>query len=148
MDLMRSSLLGLLTPFLSLTQYQQKEQRDWTVQQCYDITRLTGWQSARQIADGCESAWVKMSHAGRGAPYSRSPDIRIERTQMIYTQEPRRIDRRILEETAKTRQDESPQGSNSNKKLVLAHAEKAYYALGLLGVEQDLERLDLDAAER
>lgn len=60
---------------------------------------------------------------------------------------PRRLDRRILE-------DGTVPGSavdgmiTEGKKIVLAKGEKAFYAMGLLSVEQDLEKLDLDSGDR
>ncbi|RYC56440.1 hypothetical protein CHU98_g9762, partial [Xylaria longipes] len=37
---------------------------------------------------------------------------------------------------------------DGNKKIVLAKGEKAFYAMGLLSVEEDLEKLDLDSGDR
>lgn len=101
----------------------------------HDIARLTGWQSARQIATGCESAWIKAGQMGRGPPYE--PPANFDRSDpsvgapSIWGQ-PRSIQTRIQEVSA----DES-------NKLVLAKSERAFYALGLLGVEDELDKLDL-----
>lgn len=48
----------------------------------------------------------------------------------------RRIDKRIQEV------------ENDDTKIVLAKGEKASYAMGLLAVEHDLEKLDLETSER
>lgn len=96
----------------------------------YDIARLTGWQSARQIAEGCESAWTKAAQMAGAPPYMRPSSI--VNAPMSVWENPRRIDRRIHE------LDQS-----EDKRLVLAKAERAHYALGLLGVEDDLAVLDL-----
>lgn len=96
----------------------------------HDISRLTGWQSARQIADGCESAWLKAAQMGRGPAYMRPTNLL--NVPISVWQNPRRIDRRIHE------LDQS-----EDRRLVLARSERAHYALGLLGVEHDLEVLDL-----
>lgn len=97
----------------------------------YDIARLTGWQSAKQIADGCESGWIKAAQIGHGPPYIRAPDLGMDVPTSVW-QNPRRIDRKLRE----LEPDEE-------KPLVLAKSERAYYALGLIGVEHDLEVLDL-----
>jgi hypothetical protein len=101
----------------------------------HDIGRLTGWQSARQIADGCESAWVKAAQLGKGPPYQRAPDVEALLPQSAW-ENPRRIDRHFQElggEPATKHED----------RFVLTKSEQAHYALGLLSVELDLERLEL-----
>lgn len=100
----------------------------------HDIGRLTGWQSARQIADGCESAWTKAAAVGRGPPYVRAPELNTDPGVSIWGN-PRRIDRLIQEI------------EDDNGKIVLAKGEQAHYALGLLSVEHDLERLELEQEE-
>lgn len=39
-------------------------------------------------------------------------------------------------------------GYGQQQKIVLAKGEKAFYAMGLLTVEEDLEKLDLDSGDR
>ena len=95
----------------------------------HDTTRLTGWQSALQIADGLESGWMKAFQLGRGPPYV--PMTRDESVPSVWMN-PRRIDRKIRES------DES-----EDTQVVLGKSERASYALGLLGVEDDLDRLQL-----
>ena len=111
------------------SQFQAMPQRHWIVRRLHNIARLTGWQSAVQIAEGCESAWTKAALLGRGAPYDRPMELQLEFPPSVWLN-PRRIDRRIQE----------LQGEN---RLVLAKTERAHYALGLLGMEQDLEQLEL-----
>jgi hypothetical protein len=96
----------------------------------HDISRLTGWQSAKQIADGCESGWIKAAQLGRGPPYVRLASV--THAPVSIWQNPRRLDRKIHE-----------LDSADDKRLVLAKSERAHYALGLLGVEHDLEVLEL-----
>lgn len=98
----------------------------------YDIARLTGWQSARQIADGCESGWIKAAQLGRGPPYVRDSDLGSDGPCSVW-QNPRRIDRVINQKLE----------PGEEKRVVLAKADRAYYALGLIGVEHDLEVLEL-----
>lgn len=94
----------------------------------YDVARLTGWQSARQIAEGCESGWKKAAAMGRGPPYTRSPSLHTVVPQSVWTN-PRRIGA-IIE-----------QFDSDDKMLVVAKSERAFYALGLLSMEQELERM-------
>jgi hypothetical protein len=123
-------------------QYQDEAQRHWTVRRLHDIARLTGWQSARQIADGCESAWLKAAQLGRGPPYQRAPDVESQLPQSVWAN-PRRIDRRIneLHSEGANRINTGQEG-----RFVLTKSEQAHYALGLLSVEHDLERLELREA--
>ncbi|KAI0909325.1 hypothetical protein F4823DRAFT_443433 [Ustulina deusta] len=175
--LMGAALIESAFPlFVAGVQLQDEAQRHWLIRRLRDIARLTGWQSAHQIADGCESAWSKAAQLGRGPPYKPAPDPEDDEDAAKEVRNrhkakerqpprskpdlappgmswvwgnPRRLDRRILEE------DEAASGSggdgmgmDSSKKIVLAKGEKAFYAMGLLSVEQDLEKLDLDSGDR
>ncbi|KAJ2907399.1 uncharacterized protein MKZ38_003256 [Zalerion maritima] len=120
--------------FVAGIQYQDIAQRHWLVRRMHDIARLTGWQSARQIAEGCESAWTKAADLGRGPPYQSPEGLFPDEPSSVWVN-PRRIDRAI-------REAKGPDGQ-AEQRLVLHKSEQAHYALGLLGVEQDLERLDL-----
>ncbi|KAL7627647.1 hypothetical protein AAE478_001840 [Parahypoxylon ruwenzoriense] len=134
--LMAAALIECCFPlFVAGIQYREDFQRQWLIRRLHDIARLTGWQSARQIAVGCESAWTKAAQLGRGPPYARSVDLNVDPPGSVWVNA-RRIDRRIQE----IEHDES--------KIVLAKGEKASYAMGLLAVEHDLERLDLETSER
>ncbi|KAF4979947.1 hypothetical protein FZEAL_3958 [Fusarium zealandicum] len=116
--------------FVAGIEYQDEAQRHWVIHRLCDIARLTGWQSARRIADGCESSWMKAAQLGRGAPYVRAADP--GSVPVSVWQNPRRIDRIIHELPP-----------DEERRIVLAKSERASFALGLLGVEQDLEVLEL-----
>ncbi|KAF5002545.1 hypothetical protein FDECE_10609 [Fusarium decemcellulare] len=116
--------------FVAAIEYQDEAQRHWVVRRLRDIARLTGWQSARRIADGCESSWIKAAQLGHGAPYVRAADT--GSVPVSVWQNPRRIDRVIHELEP-----------NEDRRIVVAKSERASYALGLLGVERDLEVLEL-----
>ncbi|CAK7209878.1 hypothetical protein SCUCBS95973_000590 [Sporothrix curviconia] len=130
-----STLLGCVSIessfplFVAAVQYQDTAQRHWTVKRMHNVARLTGWQSARQIANGCEAGWVKAANMGRGPPYESPPDLD-EPPSSIWNRPRRIIDRvRELEEV--------------EERLVLSSSERPHYAVGLLSVEADLERLEL-----
>ncbi|KAI1386255.1 uncharacterized protein F4822DRAFT_310470 [Hypoxylon trugodes] len=136
--LMAAALIECCFPlFVAGIQYRDDNQRQWLIRRLHDIARLTGWQSARQIAVGCESAWTKAWQLGRGPEYKRAFDLNIDPPGSVWVNA-RRIDKRIQE----------IDGSDDATKIVLAKGEKASYAMGLLAVEHDLERLDLDTSER
>ncbi|KAJ3953944.1 hypothetical protein N0V92_009577 [Colletotrichum tropicale] len=116
--------------FVGAIQYRDDAQRHWIVRRMHDVARLTGWQSARQIAEGCESGWKKAAAMGRGPPYTRDPTLQTVVPPSVWLN-PRRIGARL----------ELLDGDD--KVLVVAKTERAHYALGLLSVEQELERLDI-----
>ncbi|KAH8681396.1 hypothetical protein BX600DRAFT_505090 [Xylariales sp. PMI_506] len=128
--------------FVAAVQYQAPDQRTWLIRRLHDIARLTGWQSARQIADGCESAWTKAAARGRGPPYVRDPSINLDALPPTVGL-PRRIDRRIREVV-----HDDADGKGGIDRLILGKEEKAHYAIGLLGMQEDLEKLDLESGER
>lgn len=121
----------MLTAPLSRLQYQDLRQRHWTIRRLRDIARLTGFQSARQIADGCETGWNKAAELGRGPPYHSPPELGPLFPDSVWNR-PRRIDRRIQELEA------------GDSRLVLAKSELAHYAMGLLSIERDLDTLDIE----
>lgn len=112
-------------------QYQNAEQRAWTINRLRDIARLTGWQTALAIATGCETSWVKVGELGRGPPYTRTREERI--CPDIWNSSSRRLDRAL--EGTKTGEE---------KRLVIHRSDRVHYALGLLAVEEDFDNLELD----
>ncbi|KAI0525919.1 hypothetical protein F5B22DRAFT_260157 [Xylaria bambusicola] len=173
--LMGGALIESAFPlFVVGVQLQDEAQRHWLIRRLRDIARLTGWQSAHQIADGCESAWSKAAQLGRGPPYRPPPDPGFEEDAKEVRDRhkakgrqapslrpdvappgmswvwgnPRRLDRRILEEDGTAIGSARDGMATDNKKIVLAKGEKAFYAMGLLSVEQDFEKLDLDSGDR
>lgn len=156
-----------LTSFSHLLQYQDKHQRDWVIRRLYDIARLTGWQSARQVAEGCQAAWNKAAEKGRGEPYSAPEDLRMQieaaratRPSIWHTGE-RRLLQRIRELQQSTegadgitehhQPEEAASGvegeGNSDKKVLLPEAERAHYAVGLLAMEREFDKLDIQEDE-
>ncbi|KAI1306859.1 hypothetical protein F5Y03DRAFT_405809 [Xylaria venustula] len=172
--LMGGALIESAFPlFVAGVQLQDEAQRHWLVRRLRDIARLTGWQSAHQIADGCESAWSKAAQLGRGPPYRPAPDAEDEESAKEVRNRhkakerqqprppgrdtpgkswvwgnPRRLDRRMQEEDVAASGNGGDGMATDGKKIVLAKGEKAFYAMGLLSVEQDLEKLDLDSGDR
>ncbi|KOS18301.1 hypothetical protein ESCO_003029 [Escovopsis weberi] len=117
--------------FVAGVQFRDSAQRQWLVRRMFDTSRLTGWQSASQIAAGCESAWIKAFELKVGPPYVRSTLF----SEKSIWDNPRRIDSKIRELVP---------GEGEHEPLVLANADQAEYALGLLGVEDDLQVLELE----
>ncbi|KAI1744150.1 hypothetical protein F4680DRAFT_283401 [Xylaria scruposa] len=177
--LMGAALIESAFPlFVAGVQLQDEMQRHGLARRLRDIARLTGWQSAHQIADGCESAWTKAAQLGRGPPYRPAPETedetdakevrrrheakkRLQPHPLDLTPpgmswvwgNPRRLDRRIQEDDAAAAAAAAAgvgdgMATDGNKKIVLAKGEKAFYAMGLLTVEEDLEKLDLDSGDR
>lgn len=116
---------------LTMLQYQDHAQRTFTVEKLHDIRRLTGWESAASIARGCQTSWIKSAEMGRGAPWTRisRADNGNDGSGNIGNQ--RMIDKALLE-----------QGSSSEK-FVIQPKDRAQFALGVLGIEEDLDNLDL-----
>ncbi|PNY27371.1 transcriptional regulatory protein [Tolypocladium capitatum] len=116
--------------FVAAVQLQSNDQRAWVIQRMHDISRLTGWQSAKKIAIGCESAWLKAFQLGHGPEYKR-PEYLQDVSISVWLL-PRRLDQRISE----LDQSEEP-------RLVLVRSEQTNLAFGLLEVEGDLDRIEL-----
>ncbi|KAK4231306.1 fungal transcriptional regulatory-like protein [Podospora fimiseda] len=118
--------------FVAGVQFQQLEQRHWLIRRLRDIARLTGFQSARQIADGCESGWNKAAQMGRGPPYHSPPEL-----GPLF-------DDRWNRRRAEDRRIHEIEAGEKGVPVVLAKTEQAHYALGLLSMEHDLDALEIE----
>jgi hypothetical protein len=78
---------------------------------------------------GCETAWTKTGEMGRGPPYTRVTE--------------RKIDQEVWYSTRKG-PDLLSSGASNRQKIFIARMDRVHYALGLLGVEQGLKNLDFD----
>jgi hypothetical protein len=115
--------------FIAAVQYQDPSQRTWTINRLNDISRLTGWETATAIATGCETSWVKTAEAGHGPPWQRTMKERQQREDIWATG--RRVDR-------------AGKDRDAEKGLVVARTDRVYYALGVLGLEHDFDKLEVE----
>ncbi|KAH7314149.1 hypothetical protein BKA65DRAFT_571361, partial [Rhexocercosporidium sp. MPI-PUGE-AT-0058] len=115
--------------FVSAVQLQEASQRSWTICRLRDIARLTGWQTALAVATGCETSWIKMGELGKGPVYVRTKD---ERVVPDIWNSSRRIDRALEGKTS------------SERRMVIEKSDRVQYALGVIGIEEDFEGLDLE----
>ncbi|KAL9089472.1 MAG: hypothetical protein Q9159_002512 [Coniocarpon cinnabarinum] len=68
----RGAITGSVVPlFFAGVQYQDSDQRRWTVGHLLDVAKQTGWSTAETCANGCETSWVRAYEMGRGAPWQR-----------------------------------------------------------------------------
>jgi len=111
--------------FVAGVQYQNSAHRAWTVNRLRDIARLTGWQTALAVLTGCETSWVRAGEMGNGPPYART-----------------------REERSAPENWSSSADSNKESRQVINTADRVHYAMGIIGVQEDLERLDLDNDDR
>lgn len=119
-------------PFVIWTnnaKFYSQAQRQWTIQRLLDITRLTGWQTGAAIAVGLETSWVKAAEMGRGPPYTRAADAGAQND--LSDQSRRRLDGML-----------QSRGESSGR-MVVSKQERVHYVLGILGVEEDFQRLEL-----
>ncbi|KAH7030936.1 uncharacterized protein B0I36DRAFT_362728 [Microdochium trichocladiopsis] len=121
--------------FVAAVQYRDDNQRRWLIRRLHDTSRLTGWQSARRIAMGCESAWTRAFELKRGPPYVRDPDL--DSVSLFHFNGPRTLDLRIAEI------DSESADSIQERKGKIKNVEGPGLAMGLLLVEQDFEKLEL-----
>jgi hypothetical protein len=104
----------------------------WTINRLLDIARLTGWESSHAVITGCEGSWTKLAELGRGPPYTRTTD------QMPHVN--------MLEEAKKGRRlDQALRGGDG--KIVIQETERAHFALGLLGFEDDFDNMILESGD-
>lgn len=95
-----------------------------------DTSRLTGFLSARNIADGCETGWQKADTIRQVPVYEKRQDRKQGGSQI------RRRSRQAIEQRP----------APTSETLMLESADQAFYALGLISVTEDLERVILTDA--
>ena len=113
-------------------QYRDAAQRGWTISKLRDTARLTGWQTSNLIASGCERAWIRAAEMGRGPPYSAPMDHADK-------------DDRVAGRGRDPRDLEQPAKDNNDRRFITVNAgTRVYWALGILGIEEDLKGMKLD----
>ncbi|KAF7886892.1 uncharacterized protein EAF02_003539 [Botrytis sinoallii] len=115
--------------FLAGVQFQNPDQRTWLICRLNDVARLTGWETSLAIASGCETSWVKAGEMGRGPPYTRTRDERVSPQVVNVTRNGERV--------AMQQRQATDQG------FVISTHQRIHYAIGILGVQDDLNNLDL-----
>lgn len=96
-----------------------------------DIARLTGWQSSHSVIAGCEGSWVKLAALGRGPPYVRTIE---RRTAPNMSGEELRRTRRI-------------DNAIRDGKVTVHESDRAHFAMGLVGFEDDFEKIVIENEE-
>ncbi|KZF25375.1 hypothetical protein L228DRAFT_75322 [Xylona heveae TC161] len=135
--------------FFGGIQYIDPAQRNWVIARLMDVTRRTGWRSSAAIAAGCEAAWVRAAEAGRGPPYHRRTDPLMDETRVAANRVPQNAAQ--SDHSARSTGDEAKAGdvhaqlNNLDRRFVTVNSQaRLHYALGLLSVEEDIARLDIN----
>ncbi|RMD40798.1 hypothetical protein DV735_g4334, partial [Chaetothyriales sp. CBS 134920] len=126
-------------------QYQEMSKRGWTISKLHDTARMTGWQTSAAVAAACEHAWETQGRLGKGPPYHRSLDRNNKDARVNGL--PR------LGDTVAPRVEDLDAASEHESKFVRHDRSlidrhggtRVHWALGLLGVEQDMDKLQLDS---
>jgi hypothetical protein len=147
--------------FFAGIQFQDAAQRGWTVSKLNDIARLTGWQTSSAIAAGCEVCWERMGEMGRGPKYvstigrgdrderlhgrmrrgEGSGDAGIGWGGAVKAEGPRKGPQK------QEVQEELPEDVliNHDRRFINVNPNaRVHWALGILGMEDDMQKLDLE----
>ncbi|KAL8936767.1 MAG: hypothetical protein Q9211_004027 [Gyalolechia sp. 1 TL-2023] len=111
-------------------QFRDAAERGWTITNLRNIARLTGWQTSALIASGCERAWIAAADMGRGPPYTRT---------MNATAKDDRVSGR-----SRAPNPGPPKDNNDRRFIHVNPGTRVYWALGILGAEEDMKHLKLD----
>ncbi|KAI9798752.1 MAG: hypothetical protein M1833_004582 [Piccolia ochrophora] len=116
--------------FFAGVQYQDAAQRGWTISKLREIASGSGWESSAAVASGCETSWERAGLLGKGPPYTR-------------TMNPMSSDDRIAGRRPNAMT--GPPTDNADRRYITVNpGTRVHWALGILGVEEDLARLELD----
>ncbi|KAL9003122.1 MAG: hypothetical protein Q9188_003986 [Gyalolechia gomerana] len=121
------SCMGL---FHAGVQFRDAAQRGWSITHLRNVARLTGWQTAALIASGCERAWVAAADMGKGPPYTRT---------MNATAKDDRVSGR-----SRAPNPGPPKDNNDRRFIHVNPGTRVYWALGVLGADEDMKHLKLD----
>lgn len=119
--------------FVAGVQLQDGAQRKWLIQRMLDIERLTGWESASQVAKGCETSWRRTADMGRGPPYTRY--VEPMPVNRIWNRAGERIERMWTTVG-------EPTHANPHSTAVSGRVQ---WALGLIGIEEAVADLKLQS---
>lgn len=106
--------------FFSAVQYTDPGQREWTVVNLRNVSRLTGWKSSDAIASGCERAWVIAGKQGRGPPYQPTSEARRQPTTDPSPQQ-------------------GPYHNIERRFITVSKSNRLHWAMGILSLEDDVE---------
>jgi len=82
---------------------------------------------------GCETSWVAAAEMGRGPPYQRAnKEVKMSDIRFESNIEGRRVDA-VLHSLPP-----------NERRLRIESAERVHYALGVMGIEEDLESLEVE----
>lgn len=121
--------------FVAGVQYQDSAQRQWVIQRMLDTERLTGWETATQVAKGLETAWTKAAEMGRGPPYERY--VEPVPVNTIWNRATQRMDRMF----------ESAGDEMHVTSYNTTVSGRAQWAAGIIGIEVGLTRVSINNDE-
>jgi hypothetical protein len=117
--------------FVAGITYTDPHQRRCHVERLQLVAELTGVESAALIAAGCERCWARMHETGRGPPYV--PTLQLTERQLENTTSSIRFP---------VEQQEPIWKDNGTTKMPIS------WAMGLMSLEEDYERMQLVRVEQ
>jgi hypothetical protein len=144
--------------FFAAIQFRDAVQRGWTVNKLRDIARLTGWPTASAIAAGCEVCWERMGEMGKGPKYvatigreNRDERLngRIRRGEASGSSGQGWGGAVTADAVREKHKDDKDDGTdlmtNHDRRFINVNPNaRVHWALGILAVEDDMRKLDLD----
>ena len=127
-------------------QYTDAVQRGWTISKLRDVERRCGWRTSGAIASACETAWERMAQAGRGPPYERIRDLhsRDARVSGASAQSDNPSPATGHSSGAVADQHQSEFVNHDRSLIDRSSSTRVHWALGLLSVEEDIEKMKLE----
>lgn len=146
--ILSGAVMEVTFPLLfAAVQYQDHVQRGWTVGKLNEISQVIGWHTSAAIAVACESMWEKAGSMGRGPPYQRTMDRNNADHRLNRAYRVAQDNSPIVSKMSPMEEHESRFVSH-DRKLIDTHAStRAHWAMGLLAVEEDLQRMVLKEPE-
>lgn len=120
-------------------QYQNTQQRMWTIDNLLDFAHAGGWKSACAVASALETAWVAQYEMGKGPPYERTMGQRDRSSAWKRERRPRAASRNLYESPES--EHESRFVSHDRGLITTYGDARTYWAMGVLSSTNDMQKM-------
>lgn len=119
-------------------QYQDVQQRVWTIDNLVDLAKSAGWKSAYAVASALETAWQAQAGMGKGPSYER----RLDQQSLSDAMRHDRVPSISLQKSRNSESEHESRFVSHDRGLITAYADaRAHWAIGVLSSADDVQMM-------